>query len=271
MTRKDTKRTRCCVLVISFIMLLSCLVGCASVVDKAENLVKEGKYQEAISILQEDSSEEAKEALEQYVRMYAEELMASGKYQEAKDTLLTLDEGSYEEKALIICNIGIVQNAIEAVGKKGDEGKRVYVNSGDGIAYLENLDSNTLILGYDMSNGVGGNQFKLYIDGTNTPYFEGATQLSFTLLGHTVNSSTEGFGTVDITVSTNKLTLNVDDFNNKGAVDTSGNTVIDLEDEKTFTERFNKILKDIVKALPALLEKTDSEITMIELGFGVGE
>ena len=282
------------------VTFLFCVTGCSSV-KKAEKFVEEGKYQEAIAILADDTSEDAQTALATYVveyaniladkgeykeavvvlseydsektneyaSLYVDELMSSEKYQDAKDILLLLEDGSYDKMTLTRCNIGIVRKGLNAVGKRGDEGNRVYVNYGDAIIYLENSSENTIIMGYTMTNAVGGNSFKLYIDGSDTPYFEAEQVISFTLFGRVVSTTTTGFGTVDISADSGKFTLNADSVVNQGGVNASGNTVADVVDSDTFIRIFNDILSDVLKNMPSLLEKSESGITLIDLGFNI--
>ena len=286
------------VITMMVLALVFCMIGCTSVTEEAESLAKEGKYQEAISLLEEDGSEEAMAAREKYVVEYADQFASEGNYTEAvgvlqeynspqmqdrvgayieelmtkesfavaKEMLMLLGEGA-DERLLIKCNLGIVWQYVNENGKKGKEGKRIFVDSGDVVVYVESGEDNTLIMGYSMTNSLGGNQFDLYVDGTKTPYFEAEQNISFFLMGQPFESFSSAYGTVDISYAAGIMKLDITDFTNKGAVDTSGNTVVDLVDEESFTENFNKIFRQVMQEMPKILQETGLDITMEDLGF----
>lgn len=291
---------RCIITILLFAMVF-CMAGCTSVTEEAEALAKEGKYQEAISRLEADGSEEAMTARDKYVVEYADHLASEGNYTEAvgvlqqyncsqmeervaayidelmaeesfdtvKGLLILLGQDA-DENLLIKCNLGIVWQYINENGKKGKEGKRIFVNSGDGVVYVECAEDNTLIMGYSMETSLGGNQFALYVDGTQTPYFEAEQEISFYLMGQPFESFSSAYGTVNISKKLETMKLDVANYTNKGAVDTSGNSVIDIIDEESFTENFTKIMKQVIKDVPNLLEENGLDITIEDLGFHKG-
>ena len=68
-------------------ILVVLLVGCTSITEKAEKMVEEGNYIEAISLLEEEESEEVKAIRNDYIIQYAESFALDQKYKEAIEVL----------------------------------------------------------------------------------------------------------------------------------------------------------------------------------------
>jgi len=182
--------------------------------------------------------------------------------------LESVSDVDYDEVLMRKCNLGILGTVIEENGARGKDGKRFYCQIADGgTVYVENAGDETVVFGYEFENSVGGNDFRLYVDGSDEPYFEAVSELSFMLLGHAVNNTTSGYGTVDIATDS-KYTLSMDNYVDGGSVTTSGNTTTILT-EADFTDRFNDILSKVMSNVEKTWGQYAPEITLSDLGFCV--
>lgn len=294
------KRIVLCIL--AFAMLLA-LVGCSSPVEKAQELVREGEYKEAIQLLQEEDSEEAKalhytysleyagelaskggyeralkalEAVDQteevkllvqeYSAKYVEELLSRGEAAEAKTYLEGLDE-EYDTKALMAkCNVYLLTEIVNQKGVPGSHGMQLYkVVSDHETVYIETSEDGRIIFGQETETPVGSCRLDLYIDGTATPYFEGTLTLSFALGENEIVYTTTGRGTVDISAVGMPVTL--DSYHSSGSVSSVGSITEELLSEESFKESMGTWLKTIYLYIPRVLSENDCGMLLQDFGF----
>lgn len=224
-------------------------------------------YSNALSYLYElEKSDERDSLIYEYTECYIQSLLDIGKIQEAKDYLNNLEAEKNAAEEIAKCYVLILAKLVEEEGVRGESGKRVYKTLSDGtVVYIEASDDNEIVFGQEMSNAVGGNSLKLFIDGSPNPYFEASLSISFSLLGHQIDNTASGFGTIDI--SNKNYPITMDSFKNSGAVNTSGTTVTDLVSEDSFKDSMKSWTKTIVQNIPGILETLDSEWTLADFGF----
>ncbi|MBQ9557638.1 MAG: hypothetical protein IJU94_03435 [Clostridia bacterium] len=179
-------------------------------------------------------------------------LMDEGDYAGAKAVLVAADPEDYSRETLAQCNIGLIKDAINKNGTHGKEGKRIYTIVSENTIYFEVNKNDELILGQEFENMLCVDDLKMYIDGSQNVFFERESLIEASLYGRTVKAVDEGNGTVDLSKSSNWVT--VDSFNSKMDSTYTGTTTT-LGDKNDFTTTTDAQVARTLGAVNALVKQ----------------